>query len=90
MMSNNPLDLDAPVIGLLTAFAVGFVLDLAYTRWVQHTATGGAVQAAVYSTVIGALGLTGVLLVVEQRENAVPYLLGLGLGSYVGVRSKTA
>lgn len=70
----------------LVALAVGTLLDLAYTRWVQHTGQQRALHAAAYSMLIGVMSLTGIVLVVEQREFAVPYVLGLGLGSFLGVK----
>jgi hypothetical protein len=70
----------------VTVFVAGFLLDLIYTQWLLHASEGHRYRAAGASMAIGALSLLGVSSVVVDHWAAIPYLAGLGLGTFVGVR----
>jgi hypothetical protein len=73
-------------VAVIAVFLSGFALDFLYTRWFLNVASGKALKATAASMGIGALGLVGVTGVVGSHWLAIPYLLGLGLGTYVGVK----
>ncbi len=68
------------VIVFLTAAA----LDVAYCHWMLHVRDNEPLRAALYSMGIGACGLLGITGVVADHWLAVPYLLGLGYGTFIG------
>lgn len=60
-------------------------LDVFYTRWVLHVSLGQKWAAALCSMLIGLCGLVGLTAVVQDHWAAIPYLLGLGCGTLVGM-----
>lgn len=69
-------------------FMCAFFLDYAYVRWMKATTANQAWRAGAWSTLIGGCGLLGVTSVVTDHWLAIPYLLGLGLGSVAGVKER--
>lgn len=68
------------------AFAAGFLLDLAWAYYTRQVAAGNAAWAAVASIATGGLGAAGLLSVVRDGWALVPYVIGLGIGTYVAVK----
>lgn len=67
----------------VSIFIAAFVIDAAYAVYIQAVAEGRAIPATITSVVIGAMGLYGVSSVVQDTKLAVPWLLGLGVSTYV-------
>jgi hypothetical protein len=74
------------LIKATAVFGVGFLLDYGWTLWMRSVAQERPVQAALSSMAIGGLGLLGVGAFVVDPWTAFPYLVGLGVGTYVGVK----
>ena len=70
----------------LLVFLCAVALDVFYTRWVLHISRGDRWQAVFASMCIGGAGLVGVTSVVNDRWLAIPYLLGLGAGTALGMK----
>ncbi len=68
----------------IAVFLAATLLDLFYARWVRYTVAHNVLGAVVCSTMIGVCGLTSTLSVVHDKWNAIPYLLGLGVGAGLG------
>lgn len=66
-------------------FAAGVAIDLAYVAWMRGVSDRQPVRAALASMAIGACSLLGLTGVVADHWLAVPWLLGLGVGTAVGV-----
>lgn len=73
---------------VLFVFLAGAGIDLAWTRYIQSVQDRRRLSAANYSVTIAALSLLGVTTVVRDGWMALPYLLGLWLGTYVAVEGK--
>lgn len=69
----------------LSVFAAGLAIDLFYVGWFKSIAADAPLDAAGYSVLIGACGLVGVTSVVKNNWHALPWLLGLGAGTYLGM-----
>lgn len=70
---------------MLTAFAAGFLLDYWWTVYTRAVLDGRHTMAALSSMAIGGLSAAGLLSVVNDPWTLIPYILGLGLGTYVAV-----
>jgi hypothetical protein len=68
------------------AFIVGFLLDVVYTGYVKCVGLNQAWMAGVYSVAIGSMSLLGLTTVIEDHKLAIPYLLGLFLGSVCTIK----
>lgn len=66
-------------------FAAAFLIDVCYVRWMLHVGEGHAWRAGLASMAIGACSLLGLTQVVVDHWLAIPYLLGLGLGTVAGM-----
>lgn len=71
------------MMAYLWVFIAAFGIDAAYAVYIKAIADGRAIPATITSVIIGALGLYGVSSVVQDAKLAVPWLLGLGLSTYV-------
>lgn len=71
---------------MVSAFAAGFLLDLAWAYYTRQVAAGNAAGAAVASIATGGLGAAGLLSVVRDGWVLPFYLAGLASGTYVAVR----
>jgi hypothetical protein len=63
-------------------FVLGFCIDYAYTAWVRNVGGGQRAAAALWSMGIGACGALGLTAVVGDHMLLLPYVLGLGAGTY--------
>lgn len=70
----------------LLVFLCAALVDVFYTRWIVNVSSGRPVQAALSSVGVGAAGLVGVTSVVTDHWMAIPYLLGLGVGTVAGMK----
>lgn len=69
----------------LFVFLCAVCVDLFYTRWVLNVGEGKKLRAALASMGIGAASLAGLTSVVADKWMAIPYLLGLGAGTVLGM-----
>jgi hypothetical protein len=65
------------------AFLCGFVIDLGYVYWMRYVADGKRGRAALASMLVTAPMLVGITSVVHNGLLAIPYLCGLGVGTYI-------
>lgn len=70
---------------MVGAFAAGFLLDYGWTVYTRAVLDGRHIMAALSSMAIGGLSAAGLLSVVNNPWTLVPYIAGLGLGTYVAV-----
>lgn len=70
---------------VLAVFMSAFVLDLLYVLWFHAIETKRVFQGVVSSMLLGACGLYGTVSAVGNRWLAIPYLLGLGAGTALGI-----
>jgi len=70
----------------VAVFFAGFLLDILYTVWIRDVTEGRAWRAAAASMSIGWLGLLGFLSAVVDLRYGAFYVMGLGAGTYVGVK----
>lgn len=75
------------MIELLVAFAAGFAIEVACVYWVHFSERGEAWATARCSLVIGVAQHTGIGDT-HGRLAAAVYGLGMGAGTYVGVKLK--
>jgi hypothetical protein len=66
-------------------FIAGFIIDVFYALYTMAVTDRVPFAAAVYSVVIGLVGMTAMVSAVEDSAYILPYLLGLGCGTYVVV-----
>lgn len=71
-------------------YAFGFLIDIMWVGCVTQVAAGNRVRASVYSMLLAAPALFGYVEVMQDRWMAVPYLLGLGSGTYVATGRGTS
>ncbi len=69
----------------VTVFLAGFLVDLAYVRWLKNVTADRKLTAALASMAVGGCGLVGLTGVVADAWLAIPYLLGLGAGTVAGM-----
>lgn len=67
------------------AFIAGAALDLLYCRWVLDVTQSRPIHAALASMAIGGFGLLGLAQAVSNHWAAIPYILGLGVGTLLAV-----
>ena len=69
-------------------FILGFIFDFLYIIWLWSVEKKQAFLAGICSISIVGIGLTGIFESIDNRLNLVPYMLGLFMGSYCGVKWK--
>ncbi len=70
----------------LLVFCLGAVIDVMYVLWIRAVNQRQIFRAGVYSIGIAAPGIFGYLEIVSDTLMAVPYLLGLALGTMATLR----
>lgn len=79
------------MITALLAFLVGFLLDVAFAKYVNAVSAGRALVAGIFSMAIGGAGIYAVInTLVNGPVPTGAYVLGLGVGTYVTVRMSHA
>lgn len=73
----------------LLVFAASAAFEAAYVAWARSCSQGAAWRVTAWSMATAALGLLGVAGALKTPYGAVPYLLGIALGSYVAARCKS-
>lgn len=76
------------LIDIVVTFVAAFAVDILYVLWVSAVSDERPLRSATYAIAIGACGLIGLLQAFDNRWLSIPYLLGLGCGTYVGVKMK--
>lgn len=69
----------------LALFVVGVVYDLLYIAWFNSVQVRSPTKAAIGSMLLTTLSLFGFVNVIDSIWLAIPYVLGLGTGSFLGV-----
>ena len=70
-------------------FLAGAVYDWTNARYIRANADGRRLPAACWSMMVGAIGLVGLIGVLQlSRWFALPELAGYGVGTYFGVRKR--
>lgn len=72
----------------LTLFFGAALIDVCYVRWFRAVTDKKQFLAVAYSMLIGGCGLMGVTGVVSNYWLAIPWILGLGAGTLIGMRMK--
>lgn len=77
-------------IGLgVLVFLAGASYDWCNARYIVATSARRAPQAAMWSMIVGGIGLAGLISVLQlSRWFAIPELAGYGVGTYFAVRRK--
>lgn len=70
---------------VIQAFVLGFAIDLFYCLWFYATAANRYILGVFASVSLSACTLFGFINVYDTRILAIPYLLGLALGTIVGI-----
>lgn len=70
---------------ILQAFLLGFLIDLFYVGWMWATRNNHYIIGIVASVSIAACSLFGFINVYDNRILAIPYLLGLAFGTFIGI-----
>ncbi len=74
------------MISILIAFLSGFLLELASAFWVRYVADKLAVKSAAFAVIYAACLVFGLDAALHRPAQAVAWVLGFGLGSFVGVQ----
>jgi uncharacterized protein YebE (UPF0316 family) len=73
------------IIDILKVFSFAIIIDLMWVLYILASTEKRRIAAAFYSMCIGGPALFGTLEVVENVWLSIPYLLGLGIGSILGI-----
>lgn len=65
----------------VTVFLFGFIIDWMYVGWTRSVQGFEIFKAGIYSILVAAPGVFGYLEIVNNRWMAIPWFLGLGLGT---------
>ena len=65
---------------------LGCMFDVLRVGWYWSTEHNKAWLAGLISAMIAGCSLLGVVEALEYRPNAIPYLIGIFLGSFLGVK----
>lgn len=60
-------------------------MDVLYVSWISGVVSKNAYKACISSMAIGACGVLGVTSVINSRWAAIPYVLGLGAGTWLAI-----
>ena len=67
------------------SFLLGLCVDLFYVLWMKAVAHDYRWRAVFWSVSISICGLFGFMNAVDDRWLSVPYIIGLGTGTYLGM-----
>ncbi len=73
------------LLEILQVFVLGFLIDILYIAWMYSTQQNNYLLAVLSTVSISACSLFGFINVYDDRVLAVPYLIGLVLGTIVGI-----
>lgn len=73
------------LLDALKIFTFAFFVDVFWVLYILVVSQRKKMQSALVSVLMGAPGLFGVLGVIDNRIMAIPYLIGLGAGTYAGL-----
>lgn len=66
-------------------FFLGVAVDLLYVLWIKAVADDKRFYAVLWSVLISICSLFGFLNAVDHRWLSIPYIVGLGTGTYLGM-----
>jgi len=66
-------------------FFVGVGLDVIWVLWMSAVEKEWPIRAGFWGMATAAVGLFATIEIVHDWQHAVPYLVGLFFGSYIGV-----
>ena len=72
----------------LKVFSFGLIIDLAYVLYIIAVTNDRYITAGVATAAVAAPGLFGYMAVYDNKILAIPYLLGLCVGTIVGMMLK--
>jgi len=72
-------------VTFLAVFALCATVDILWIGWTRSGRLGNATHAAAYSAAIQLVGLSSLLLVVDDHALVAANVLGHAAGSYLGV-----
>ena len=67
---------------------LGFLFDFLYIVWFWAAEKGYALLGGLMSVSIVCISITGIFQSLDNRWNLLPYMLGLFLGSFLGIKIK--
>lgn len=73
------------ILEVCYVFLFGFVIDISYVVWVRSVAKGRKILAGLSSLLITAPALFGYYSVFHNLWLSIPYLLGLFIGTVIGL-----
>lgn len=66
-------------------FSLGVAVDLLYVLWMKAVADDKKPHAVLWSVLISVCSIYGFLNAVDYRWLTIPYIIGLGVGTYIGM-----
>jgi len=67
------------------SFVLGVCVDLFYVLWIKAVSNNNIMKAVFWSVAISVCSMAGFLNAVDKRWLSVPYIIGLGTGTYIGM-----
>lgn len=74
------------MLAVLQVFLSGFLIDILYALWVLSVSDGKHWRAAIFSGVMALPSIFGIISIVDSHILAIPYAIGLALGSVAGMK----
>ncbi len=74
------------MLAALQVFLSGFIIDILYALWVLSVSEGKHWRAAVFSGLMALPSIFGIIHIVDSHILAIPYAVGLALGSVAGMK----
>lgn len=69
----------------LIVFSLAVLIDVLYVLWFVAVNERSVIRASLSSIAIGACGFISISSAIKNSWMAIPYLLGLGVGTAVGM-----
>lgn len=73
------------IFQILQAFMLGVLIDILYIAWIWSANSNRYAIGVISSVAISACSLFGFINVYDDRWLAIPYLLGLAVGTIIGI-----
>lgn len=73
------------ILTILKVLSYGILIDVIWVFYILHVNDRMKVRASILSSMMAAPALFGFIDVISNKFLAVPYLLGLGIGTFTGM-----
>ncbi len=73
------------MVRYLKVFAYGSMIDVMWVFYILMTSRQHIGGAVIISMLMGIPAILGYMSIVDDRKMAVPYIFGLGFGTYLGM-----